>query len=1032
MQNLRPKENQYILNDAQIKQICENPNIEKAFYESTIKDTLGEGENPFIAVKVIRHEVHQVPENQMPTFRITDFFGNYLMSITEGEQLQQSYSKHEIRKPPLRAGNSYYAYKIRSDGVAPAHVPQFAPQDKVGYSPKNSMTLINPQQNLTPILFGANKRDVLVGVMFFSKNIDNDPNLLPSTVLLTDVNTFRRNFRSESRKKAEENYQFLKFDKISNPRGILFDTPRQLLDYRQSKLNVKSKEEANETLMRTKWTKNDRRCQLGIFHDGVSGNNIQSKLLAQFRAIDLKLIFDTRFVPIAIYNYDSGELDFYKLSEQIHDSTNALFNTEIVLLPTWKAISQVINIFNGRLKINNISVEDKYNIFVLLFATNTTSIASVKKLSEKIFIEAELESFMLTLYDMQFYDPSEILKHAAQQGHEKIISTILNNPEFQLSAENINDALILAIKKNNHKAAILLLNQKNINVNYCDVRGDTALSLVINNEEYFYLAKQILETQPIRRMLDGGDVHEVSLPLLIDKAMKAENLALLQYIFTKFGDNIDVETLMQCKSKQRKTALHYAVQLEDFKIVRLLLNVGTNVNIQDDNGKTALHYAFNSGNLELIQFLLDKGATIDLQDEKAKTALHYAARYGNLEMVKFLLQKGANVDSRNYKKQTPLHYAASYGNLEMVKLLVKDNTNINIQDKLQSTPLHAAVISGQEKIVEFLLNKDADVNHMNKEGMTPWHHAILSENFNIMNLLQNKKDILVKDGEERNCLQMAITTGNINVIKFVLFEYENILKDVNNYDVNTPKTLLQFTIESDKDNVLDFFLKIRANVNLRDVQGLTCLHTAVSLNKINALKRIFLTDEIKIDFDIRGGADNKTAFDIAITNKNIDVIILFLQKYTSLKKEIDAAIFESLVKLENDKIIECLLNSPNLFDENLKKGLLLNYVVDNKEKPIIKNLLNSSQGVFVDASFCNLVKTKLLSQRYNAKFVFPVTMGPDPFVFPVKIGPDPSEPKGWEDPFSNVIFSNSSSPPRLGNLVRVEAIKRKAQSRGNN
>ena len=55
------------------------------------------------------------------------------------------------------------------------------------------------------------------------------------------------------------------------------------------------------------------------------------------------------------------------------------------------------------------------------------------------------------------------------------------------------------------------------------------------------------------------------------------------------------------------TALHYAVQKRDLRVVRLLVNseendTGKRINRKDERGNTPLHYAVESGNIELLTF----------------------------------------------------------------------------------------------------------------------------------------------------------------------------------------------------------------------------------------------------------------------------------------------------------------------------------------------------------------------------------------------------------------------------------------------
>jgi uncharacterized protein len=54
---------------------------------------------------------------------------------------------------------------------------------------------------------------------------------------------------------------------------------------------------------------------------------------------------------------------------------------------------------------------------------------------------------------------------------------------------------------------------------------------------------------------------------------------------------------------QGKSALHFAVIRERADIVKLLIEIGANIEIKDNKGKTALDYAIKQDNDEIIQLL---------------------------------------------------------------------------------------------------------------------------------------------------------------------------------------------------------------------------------------------------------------------------------------------------------------------------------------------------------------------------------------------------------------------------------------------
>jgi ankyrin repeat protein len=72
----------------------------------------------------------------------------------------------------------------------------------------------------------------------------------------------------------------------------------------------------------------------------------------------------------------------------------------------------------------------------------------------------------------------------------------------------------------------------------------------------------------------------------------------------------------------------------------------------------------------MIKLLIERGASINIQDESGNTALHYAAANGKKDAVKFLLDKGADPSIVNIKEQKAIDYSNIKGFNEITALLL--------------------------------------------------------------------------------------------------------------------------------------------------------------------------------------------------------------------------------------------------------------------------------------------------------------------------------------------------------------------------
>lgn len=126
-----------------------------------------------------------------------------------------------------------------------------------------------------------------------------------------------------------------------------------------------------------------------------------------------------------------------------------------------------------------------------------------------------------------------------------------------------------------------------------------------------------------------------------------------------------------------------------------------------------------SNDLERVRVLLNKGTPVDIEDAAGYTALHYAARNGHRKICQELLSNGANVNAVTRSgKATPLHRAVTQNHIHIVELLLTANADVNLQDSDGFTPLHRAIMSDCPVIAKLLISK-TNLNLRDKSGCTP-------------------------------------------------------------------------------------------------------------------------------------------------------------------------------------------------------------------------------------------------------------------------------------------------------------------------
>ncbi|TFK29391.1 ankyrin [Coprinopsis marcescibilis] len=95
------------------------------------------------------------------------------------------------------------------------------------------------------------------------------------------------------------------------------------------------------------------------------------------------------------------------------------------------------------------------------------------------------------------------------------------------------------------------------------------------------------------------------------------------------------------------------------------------------HGKTALHIAALRGNEELVRMLCDLGADVNLADNLGNTPLHYASAWGHVTIVQLLIERGCQYTAKNNENFTALDYAYSFSTREALQESVRRQFELN-------------------------------------------------------------------------------------------------------------------------------------------------------------------------------------------------------------------------------------------------------------------------------------------------------------------------------------------------------------------
>jgi ankyrin repeat protein len=166
----------------------------------------------------------------------------------------------------------------------------------------------------------------------------------------------------------------------------------------------------------------------------------------------------------------------------------------------------------------------------------------------------------------------------------------------------------------------------------------------------------------------------------------------------------------------RWTLLHKATaERASLGVVRALVDAGSDVNAQDDEGNTPLHFAMKRLNGEklptrdyegIIRLLLEKKADVHIVNIAGATPLHTASAFrADPSAVEMLIHAGADVNLKTLPSHggwTPLHGAVERNSAGIAGVLLKYGADLSVRDSKELRPIQVAVRGGFDETVNVI------------------------------------------------------------------------------------------------------------------------------------------------------------------------------------------------------------------------------------------------------------------------------------------------------------------------------------------
>ncbi|XP_044592745.1 serine/threonine-protein phosphatase 6 regulatory ankyrin repeat subunit C isoform X6 [Cotesia glomerata] len=252
-------------------------------------------------------------------------------------------------------------------------------------------------------------------------------------------------------------------------------------------------------------------------------------------------------------------------------------------------------------------------------------------------------------------------------------------------------------------------------------------------------------------------------------------------------------------------------------------------------GDTALHLAARRRDVDMVRILVDYGAQVDMQNGDGQTPLHIASAEGDETLVKYFYGVRASASIADHQDRTPMHLAAENGHASIIDLLAeKFRASIFERTKDGSTLMHIASLNGHSECANMLFKKGVYLHMPNKRGARSIHTAARYGHVGIIStLLQRGEKVDATTNDNYTALHIAVESAKPSVVETLLgYGAEVHVRGGKLHE--TPLHIAARVLDGDRCALM--LLKSGAGPNLTTDDGQTPVHVAAKYGNLTTLK----------------------------------------------------------------------------------------------------------------------------------------------------------------------------------------------------
>ena len=184
-----------------------------------------------------------------------------------------------------------------------------------------------------------------------------------------------------------------------------------------------------------------------------------------------------------------------------------------------------------------------------------------------------------------------------------------------------------------------------------------------------------------------------------------------------------------------RTALSWASQRGDIKVVEKLLMKGADPNAADFEGVTPLLWCAND--VKCLNALLEAGAFVNSVNPMGASKLQVIiANLNDTILLDIFWKHGVNLNHKGFQKSTALHIAADFDRVHAMRWLIQKDLSIDVCTVYGQTPLLRAISHKACRSLKILLDNGADyrIKDINHEGLP--HTVARNGDLSVISLLR--------------------------------------------------------------------------------------------------------------------------------------------------------------------------------------------------------------------------------------------------------------------------------------------------------